>query len=107
MEIKVGNYVKTYDLCTGKIKIGIIKHIFDKDDFISCWRSYNELKYESEQYFKNIPSFTAIWDKRCKRWLFRYAEQDIASFSTVIVDVCPMLEPLLISEEKVIFSFED
>lgn len=28
MDVEIGNYVKTYDLCTGEICIGIVEYIY-------------------------------------------------------------------------------
>ncbi len=105
MDIKIGNYVKTYNLCTGEISIGIIKHIFNKNKKIECWRGSNEFKYINEP-FNKIKFNTAIWDKKEQRWVFHY-DNSCACFSTIIVDACPryaVMHRLYINKEKVTYK---
>lgn len=106
MDIEIGNYVKTYDLCTGKINIGIIEHIYNKDKDIECWRGSDEFRYKGEP-FKKIKSNTAIWNKKEQRWVFKYYDPHCACFSTIIVDACPeyaAMYRLCINNEKVTYK---
>lgn len=103
MDIEIGNYVKTYDLCTGEICIGIVEHIYNKDKDIDCWRGSDEFCYKGEP-FKKIKSNTAIWDRKGRRWVFKFYDPHCACFSTIIVDACPehaVMYRLCIDGEKV------
>lgn len=104
MEVKIGNIVKTYDLCTGEIEIGQIEYILDKDVEIECWRGTNELKYEGEKDFITIQPNTIIWDKRNRRYVFKYYDEECACFSTVVLDCCSedvAIHRLIVNNEKV------
>ena len=87
MEIKVGNFVKTYDLCTGKIYISQIQHIYNKDKDIVCWSGTDEFRYEGEKPLK-IKPYTAIWVKSDSRWVFKLPKNGYACFSTMVLDAC-------------------
>ncbi len=70
------------------IRVGKVKHVYYRDKNIDIWRCVNEFKYEGARCctpYKKIPNFTAIWDKRENRWVFRYDEPYNACFSTVII----------------------
>lgn len=106
IEMKKGDYVKVYDLCTGEITISIISFVEKRDKKIECWSGINEFRYEGEEEKRIIKPYTAIWDKRNMRWVFSLP-RDYACFSSVIVDNCNWIERLLISGEKVTYDFDN
>lgn len=104
MEIKVGNIVKTYELNTGEIAIGEIEHILDKNVKIECWRGTNELMYSGSKKWITILPNTIIWDKRNKRYVFKYYDEECACFSTIVVDCCSpnnAMWRMLVDNEKI------
>lgn len=106
--MKINDYVKTYNLCTGKIQIGNICNIITKDKEIDVWSGTNEYRYEDEKKYRTIKPNTIIWDKRNKRYVFAYYDEMMkghACFSTVVVDTCEDLSCLLINDEKVEYNF--
>lgn len=105
-KIKVGNYVKCYNLCTGEIIISQINNVFDKNVGISTWRGNDEFRYNGSKKFKKIPPYTAIYDKSYRGWVFRLNRLE-ACFSTKIVDASCILIPLLVSNEKVTYDFDN
>ncbi len=88
MEIKVGNFVKTYELNSGEISIDIIEHILNKNINISSWSGTDTLFYENSNNPIKIFPHTAIWDKRNKRWVFKHWDEKCACFSTIVLDAC-------------------
>lgn len=97
-------YVKTYDLCTGEIKIGDVQCIYDEDKNIDCWRGIDEFYYKGKEEVIKIKTNTMIWDKRNKRYVMSYNEDrynGCACFSTIVIDKSNILETLLVDEEKV------
>lgn len=105
MEIKIGNIVKTYDLCTGEIAIGEIEHILDKDVEIEVWAGTDILVYKDEEEKTQILNNTIIWDKDNKRYVFKHwCDDDMACFSTVVLDACTpdvAIHRMVISDEKI------
>ena len=104
--IKVGEYVKAYNLCTGEIIISKVSHIERRNKKIECWRGNKEFKYENEEEFREIKAYTAIWDKRNMRWVFKLPREE-ACFSTIVVDNCKWIDRLLINDEKVTYDFDN
>lgn len=105
MDIKKGYFVKTYDLCDGRIEIGRIDNIINEDKIIDCWSGCNALRFRNEEYI-TFEKNTIIWNKKKSRWVFYYANYGEACFSTIVVDVSEYLESLLIDNEKVIYHFD-
>lgn len=104
MEIKIGSIVKTYCLSDGEIAIGQIEHILDLDKEIECWRGAWELKYEGEKGFRTIKSNTIIWDKRERRYVFKYFDISTSCHTTIVVDSCEpdvALWRMTVSGEKI------
>ena len=101
-------YVKTYNLCTGEIKIGNVNHIYDKDKIIDCWSGTNKFYYKDEEPII-IEDNTMIWDKRNKRYVMSYTDDrnnGYACFSTIVIDKSEYLNTLLVDNEKVKYSWE-
>lgn len=103
--IKESYYVKTYNLCTGEIVISQINHVINKNEYILAWCGNDKFRYENSEYIK-IKPYTAIWDKQNCRFVFRLPRPE-ACFSTIVVDVCEYLEPLLVNNEKVTYDFNN
>lgn len=102
-------YVKTYDLCTGKIAIGNVNCIYDEDKLINCWTGTNKFCYENEKESKIIENNTMIWDKRNKRYVMSFNEEryhGYACFSTIVINKSEDLSTLLVSDEKIKFYWE-
>ena len=87
MEIKRGNFVKTYNLCTGEIAINKIDYILDEDIEIVAWMGCREFRYADGRRIQ-FPNRTLIWDKRNKRCVFKHIDDGCACFSTIVLDAC-------------------
>lgn len=103
MEIKAGNFVKTYNLCDGEIAIGIIEKIVRRNKNISGW-TCDKVIYEDGS-IDNIVGDTAIWDKKHQRWLYSHnREEYVSAHSVIILDACqPDVVPyrLLVEGENI------
>ena len=87
MEIKVGNFVKTYDLCSGEIALGVIDNILQKDKNISGW-TVDKVFYDDETQDDIIPD-TAIWDKKHQRWIYAHGREEyVSAHSVIVLDAC-------------------
>ena len=97
-------YVKTYDICSGEVSIGNVLHQRKSEVPICSWTGTRGLVYEGEEDVQNIEPNTLIWDETNKRHVFAYGDdidEGVACFSTVVVDMSPYLENLLIDDERV------
>lgn len=104
--MKIDHYVKMYCLGYGEIVISQVSHIEKKNKKIECFRGNNEIRYVGEEEFITIKPYTAVWDKRYSRWIFKLPRNE-GFHGMVIVDYCEYLEPLLVSQEKVNYDFNN